>query len=220
MSLFRNASFLIVKNSCVREELIDLPFFLQTQLQQITVQEHLFGDFALAPLTFGMYTSPTETFPFTYQFLSVSIPISKYLNCSPIPRYTIPNAFNARSRLAKAKLIEGIKNGTIPAAISDTGATSTAGKPGDPFQHCNSHKTKVFHLPTGSTTTSTHQAKLHLQVRAPANIVDVVPNLTQTLLSGSKFADAGYTAVYDKNEVNFYEANKVKIKARAVLQGY
>ena len=125
-----------------------------------------------------------------------------------------------RAELTKAKLIEGINNGTVPAAISDTGATSTAGKPGDPFQHCNSHKTKVFHLPNGSTTTSTHQAKLHLQVRAPANIVDVVPNLTQTLLSGSKFADAGYTAVYDKNEVNFYEANKVKIQAKAVLQGY
>ena len=50
--------------------------------------------------------------------------------------------------------------------------------------------------------------------------MDVVPNLTQNLLSGSKFADAGYTAVYDKDEVNFYEANKVKIEARAVLQGY
>ena len=41
MSLLRIASFLIVKHSCVREEFIDLPFFLQTQLQQITVQEHL-----------------------------------------------------------------------------------------------------------------------------------------------------------------------------------
>ena len=32
MSLVCNARFLILKNSCVREELIDLPFFLQTQL--------------------------------------------------------------------------------------------------------------------------------------------------------------------------------------------
>ena len=53
MSLVRNASFLIVKNSCVREELIDIPFFLQTQLQQITVQEHPFGEFAPAPHTLG-----------------------------------------------------------------------------------------------------------------------------------------------------------------------
>ena len=80
MSLVRIASFLIVKHSCVREELIDLPFFLQTQLQQITVKEHLFGEFALAPLNFGPCTSPTDTFPFTYQFSSVSIPISESLN--------------------------------------------------------------------------------------------------------------------------------------------
>ena len=59
-------------------------FFLQTQLQQITVQEHIFGEFALAPLTFGPFTSPTDTFPFTCHFSSVSIPISKSLNCSPI----------------------------------------------------------------------------------------------------------------------------------------
>ena len=68
MSLVCNASFLIVKNSCVKEELIDLPFDLQTQLQQITVQEHMFREFALVPLTFGLCTSPTDTFPFTYHF--------------------------------------------------------------------------------------------------------------------------------------------------------
>ena len=84
ISLVRNASFLIVKKSCVREELIDIPFFIQTQLQQITVQEHLFGELALAPLTFDPCTSPTDIFPFTYHLPSVSIPICQYLNCSPI----------------------------------------------------------------------------------------------------------------------------------------
>ena len=65
MSLLRIASYLIVKHSCVREELIDLYFSLQTQLQQITVKEHIFGEFALAPLTFGPCTPPTDTLPFT-----------------------------------------------------------------------------------------------------------------------------------------------------------
>ena len=51
MSLVRNTSFLIVKKSGVKEELTDLPFFLQTKLQQITVQEHLFGEFALVTST-------------------------------------------------------------------------------------------------------------------------------------------------------------------------
>ena len=57
--------FLIIKNSCVREEISDLPVFLQTQMQQITVEEDIFGEFALATLTFGLCTSPTETSPIT-----------------------------------------------------------------------------------------------------------------------------------------------------------
>ena len=62
----RNASFLIVNHSCVREELSDVVFFLLTKLQQTTVQEYLFGEFTLAHLTFGFCTSPTDTFPLTY----------------------------------------------------------------------------------------------------------------------------------------------------------
>ena len=34
--------------------------------QQITAQEHLVGEFALAHLTFGLCTPPTDTSPFTY----------------------------------------------------------------------------------------------------------------------------------------------------------
>ena len=37
------------------------------QFQQITVQENLFGDFAIVHLNFDLCTSPTDTFPFTYQ---------------------------------------------------------------------------------------------------------------------------------------------------------
>eukprot|EP00804_Cyclotella_cryptica_P005400 CCRYP_017081-RA/>CCRYP_017081-RA protein AED:0.42 eAED:0.42 QI:0/-1/0/1/-1/1/1/0/179 len=44
--------------------------------------------------------------------------------------------------------------------------------------------------------------------------------ISQTLLSGSKFADAGYTAVYDKDEVNFYDSNKIHVNATSILQGY
>ena len=60
-------------------------------------------------------------------------------------------------------------------------------------------------------------AKLRLNVREPAKTVDIVPVLDQTLLSGSKFADAGYTAVYDKNEVNFYDAETVRIDTKAII---
>ena len=84
ISLVCNASFLIEKNRCVREEVTDVVFLLQTKLQQITVQEHIFGKFKLTPLNFVPCTSPTDNLPFTYHFPSVSIPISKPLNCSPI----------------------------------------------------------------------------------------------------------------------------------------
>ena len=79
-----NASFLIVKNNCAKEEIIDVVCFPQTQLQQITVQRHPFGYFALTPLTFGPCTSTPETFYFTYHYLAVYIPIRQPLNCSPI----------------------------------------------------------------------------------------------------------------------------------------
>ena len=48
------------------------------------MQEHIFGEFVLAPLTFGTYTYPTDTFPSAYHYPSMSIPISQPLNCSPI----------------------------------------------------------------------------------------------------------------------------------------
>ena len=41
-------------------------FFPQTKIQQITVQEHLFNEFALAHPTFGLCTSQNYTFTFTY----------------------------------------------------------------------------------------------------------------------------------------------------------
>ena len=84
ISLVLNVIFLIVENSCFREELSDVVSFLHTQLQQITVQEHIIAEFALTSLNFGLCTSPTDTYTLTYHFLSVSIPITHPLTCSPI----------------------------------------------------------------------------------------------------------------------------------------
>jgi hypothetical protein len=113
-----------------------------------------------------------------------------------------------------------MRDGSIPSAVRDTGATSTAGAVGDPFNPNKEKSTKIFSLPTGDTATATKVATLKINVRAPANRVDIVPTLIQTLLSGSKFADAGYTAVYDAKEVNFYDNQKINITEQAVLTGY
>ena len=93
------ARVLIVKNIGVREELTNLLSFHRTQLQQITVEEHLFGEFVLATLTFGPCTSKSDhltlfSLPTTFllcPFLSASISAA-----APFSRYTISNAFNSR----------------------------------------------------------------------------------------------------------------------------
>eukprot|EP00804_Cyclotella_cryptica_P006269 CCRYP_010123-RA/>CCRYP_010123-RA protein AED:0.17 eAED:0.14 QI:0/0/0/1/1/1/4/0/941 len=120
--------------------------------------------------------------------------------------------------MTKLQVKQGISDGTIPSAISDTSATLTAGALHDPFHSTTKPSTKVFLLPTGGTAQATHNSQLMLNIRAPANQVDIVPNLTQTLLSGSKFADAGYTAVCDKDEVNFYDSSKIHSNSTSILQ--
>eukprot|EP00804_Cyclotella_cryptica_P003480 CCRYP_002118-RA/>CCRYP_002118-RA protein AED:0.26 eAED:0.26 QI:0/0/0/1/0/0/3/0/685 len=122
--------------------------------------------------------------------------------------------------MTKLQVKHGIADGTIPSAISDTGATSTAGALHDPFHSTTAPSTKVFLLSTGGTAHATHISQLLLNVRTPTNQVDIVPELTQTLLSGSKFADAGCTAIYNKDEVNFYNSDKIHINATSFLQGY
>jgi hypothetical protein len=122
--------------------------------------------------------------------------------------------------MSTTALKHGIMNGTIASAVSDTGATSNAGSPHDPFEDTNTLSTKVFILPTGGMATATKLSKLHLNVRAPAKMVDIISTLDQTLLSSSKFADARYTAVYDKAEVSFHYANTILVTEKVDFTGY
>ena len=115
---------------------------------------------------------------------------------------------------------QGIMNDTIESACSKTGASSTAGKQTDPFHQTNQISRKISVLPTGAQAPASKKSKLLLNVRAQANEVDIVPGLQQTLLSTSKFTDAGYTAVCDEDEVNFYNKEDVIINAESVLRGY
>ena len=145
------------------------------------------------------------------------------MSCSISPLFCPTTKYKRRLRptpMTKLQVKQGISDGTIPSAISNTGATSTAGALHDPFHSTAEPLTKVFLLPTGGTAQVTHISQLLLNVHAPTSQVDIVPNLTQMLLSGSKFADAGYTAAYDKDDVNFYDSNKIHINATSILQGY
>ena len=102
-------------------------------------------------------------------------------------------------------------------------AISSVGKVGDTYIQTTERSNKTFHVPTGTTATATNIAKLVHQVREPARTIDMVPDIKHnSLLSTSKFAEADYITVYDRDEVNIYDAKKTKIviSEDAVLKGW
>jgi hypothetical protein len=118
---------------------------------------------------------------------------------------------------------EVVLSGAIPLAISNTGATSHALLPSAPSIPTRERSQAVFHLPNGATATATTIYKLHLNVREPARSVNIVPALVEnTLPSTNKFVEAGYTAIYDAEEVNFYDActTKIVVFEAAILKGW
>jgi hypothetical protein len=117
----------------------------------------------------------------------------------------------------------GILNGTVPSAVSNTGATSSAFLASDPSLPTGHVSTVVFHLPNGIVAPATAIHQVHHDVRAPAGEVNIVPSLVgHSLLSTSKFVAAGYTAIYDKDKVNFYDmcTTTIMVLADAVLKGW
>jgi hypothetical protein len=80
----------------------------------------------------------------------------------------------------------------------------------------------MFHLPNGATAAATMIHKLHHNLREPARSVNIVPSLVgNSLLSTVKMVEAGYTAIYDDKEVNFYDTmtTKIMVLADAILKG-
>ena len=131
---------------------------------------------------------------------------------------------NAKTKKAReARVREGVLNGTIPSAAWDTACTSNAGKPGDPFLPTARKSSKVFALADGRPAPASEEAKLHHAIREPARTVDMVPALRgNSLLSGGKFAEAGYISICDGEEVNIYDGRtaRIQVSEEAVLKGW
>ncbi len=107
-------------------------------------------------------------------------------------------------------------------AISDTGATASAFKPLDPSVRTGIESTATFGGAFGKHATATTMNKLHHKLRKPARSIHIIPQMQNSLLSISKVVNAGYIAIYDKEEVNFYEVKTTKIIVleEAVLKGW
>ena len=125
--------------------------------------------------------------------------------------------------MSEAELKQGVLDGSIASAAWDTACTSNAGMIGDPYLQTSEPSTKVFAVADGHRTPGANIAKLHHPVREPARTVDMVPALAdQSLLSGVKFAEAGYISICDGDEVNIYDGRtaRIMISEEAVLRGW
>ncbi len=82
---------------------------------------------------------------------------------------------------------------------------------------------KKFVLPGSKIVNATEIAEYPFKVRALAQELHITPGVTKnSLLSTSKFADANYITIFDKEAVNLYDANDTTITVTrgAILRGF
>ena len=106
--------------------------------------------------------------------------------------------------------------------VSNTGATLSAFLATDPSLSTGRISTAVFHLPDGPVAPAITVNILIHNVHKPTHIVNIVPSLVSNLLlRTSKLIEAGYTAIYNKDKVNYYDTctTKFTVSADVVLKG-
>jgi hypothetical protein len=82
---------------------------------------------------------------------------------------------------------------------------------------------KAFRMPNAEVEEASNMDKFQHDMRHPAKDVHIVLGIERnSLLSIPKFADANYVAIFDKDEVNIYDANKTKIivSCSAIFRGW
>jgi hypothetical protein len=110
-----------------------------------------------------------------------------------------------------------MEDSTISSTVVDSGYTLGVGTTDDPCQRTSHTSNKQFALPGGKIVKATKIAKYPFKVRSPAQELHISPGITEnSLLSTSKFAAANYITIFDKEEVNVYDANNMII---AVTRG-
>ncbi len=125
------------------------------------------------------------------------------------------------------ELKQGVLDGSIPSAVADSKATSSVGTKRDRKRNAlvaTGHQSdKAFRMPNGEVEEASNMDKFQQDVRHPAKDVHIVPGIERdSLLSIPKFADTNYIAIFNKDEVNIYDANKTTIivSCGAILRGW
>jgi hypothetical protein len=130
-------------------------------------------------------------------------------------RYVISNDDNL--------LCRGMEDGTIPSTVVDSGCTLGVGTTDDPCWRTGRTSIKQFVLPGGRIVKATKIAEYPFKVRSPAQELHITPGITEnSLLSTSKFAAANYITIFNKEEVNIYDANDtiIAVTRGTILRGF
>jgi hypothetical protein len=120
-------------------------------------------------------------------------------------------------------LWRGMENGTIPSMVVDSGCTLGVGMSDDPCWWTKHASKKKFVLPGSKIVNATEIAEYPFKVRAPAQELHITPGVTKnSLLSTSKFTNANYITIFDKEAVNIYDANEttITITRGVILRGF
>ena len=78
-------------------------------------------------------------------------------------------------------------------------------------------------MPNGDVQEGSNMDKIHHDIHHPAKDMHIIPKIERdSLLSIPKFANNNYVVIFDKDEVNIYDANKMTIVVSrgAILQGW
>jgi hypothetical protein len=150
--------------------------------------------------------------------------LNRHVTFALPPNHTDKNSANWRQketcRITDQRL--SVLDGSIPSAISDTSATASAFTPSDPTIATRIWSTAAFGGAFGDQARATTVNKLHHKICEPEHSIHVVPKVQHSLLSTSNLVEAGYIAIYNKQEVNFYNATttKIVVSEEAVLTGW
>ncbi len=118
---------------------------------------------------------------------------------------------------------EAMRTGKIASTVADSGATSSIGTENDPSKRTGWPSTKEFRLPNGEIVPAKEIAEYLFDVRKPAKELHITPGISEnSLLSTSKYADAGYITIFEKDRVNVYKAHNklITVSREAVLRGW
>jgi hypothetical protein len=101
-----------------------------------------------------------------------------------------------------------MEGGSIPSTVADSACTSSVGTADDTCQFTSQVSNKQFVLSDREVKLATEIAEYPFKVQGPANKLHIMPGITKNLLlSTGQFAAANYITIFDKEEVNIYNAN-------------